>query len=247
MKRILAAIAVLLILSGCATVPKLSESDADRLKSGKSAILFVDDVEQINYLQDKYYVLAVTQEGSTSVYKGIWNSSKDLSAVHADEFSKLGLKATSAYDLLAEQDLARLTQRDRQRYTIRAPQAGSGATSADAVSSELRQALLDKGQEFLIWTSWSGYTLHIQTLGLPANQQFLCRHWIFDLQRNKFLGGGDQMWLQKLDLAGATGKDFLEKNNLAGLRSEVEQLIRTRFKSPANARTGKVLGLEPAK
>ena len=53
MKKILAAVAVLLILSGCATVPKLSASDADRLKSGKSAILFVDDVEQINYLQDK--------------------------------------------------------------------------------------------------------------------------------------------------------------------------------------------------
>lgn len=246
MRRILAVIAGLLMLSGCATVPKLSASDADRVKSGKTAILFVDDVEQINYLQDKYYVLAVTQEGSTSVYKGIWNSSKELSAVHADEFSKLGLKATSAYDLLVEEDLARLTQHDRQRYTIRAAQPDNGAASADAVASELRQALLDKGQDYLIWSSWSGYTLHIQTLGLPANQQFLCRYWIFDLRGNKFLGGGDQMWLQKLDLAGATGKDFLEKDNLAGLRSEVEKLIRTRFESPANARTGKVLGLESA-
>jgi hypothetical protein len=248
MTRILAAFTVLLVLTGCATVPKLSTSDADRVKGGKSTVLFMDDVEQINYLQDKYYVLAVTQEGSTSVYKGLWNSSKDLSAVHADEFSKLGLQAKSAFELLGEQDIARLTQEDKIRYTVQPRQTGGGpaAPAAKTITPQLRQALLDKGQDYLIWGSWSGYTLHIQTLGLPPNEQFLLRYWIFDLKQNQFLGGGDVLWLQKVDLGGQTGKDFLEKNNLAGLRSQVEKQIRARFADPPKATVGAILGLKAA-
>lgn len=245
MTRVFAAFGLLLVLAGCATLPHLSASDADRVKDGKSAVLFVDDVEQINYLQDKYYVLAVTQEGSTSLYKGIWNSSRDLSAIHADEFSKLGLKARSAYELFGAQDLERLTQEDRGRYTMRPKQpAGAAADPGQAITPELRQALLDKDQDYLIWASWSGYTLHIQTLGLPPNEQFLLRYWIFDVKKNKLLGGGDSMYLHSVDLAGQTGKEFLEKDNLAGFRSQVEKHIRARFTDPPNATIGKVLGLK---
>jgi len=246
MKRIFVAFGLLLLLAGCATVPKLSAGDADRMQAGRSTVLFVDDVEQINYLQDKYYVLAVTQEGSTSVYKGIWNSSDTLSAVNADEFSKLGLKATSAYKLFSEPDLARLTQEDRYRFTMRPKPPATGGTTpqAQSVTPQLRQALLDKGQDYLIWASWSGYTLHIQTLGLPTNEQFLLRYWVFDLKQNRLLGGGDVGWLHKVDLAGQTGKDFLEKDNLAGFRSQVEKQIRARFTDPPNATVGKILGLK---
>lgn len=246
MTRIFTTFGLLLMLVGCATVPKLSAGDADRVQSGRSTVLFVDDIEQINYLQDKYYVLAVTQEGSTSVYKGIWNSSKALSAVNADEFSKLGLKATSAYELFSEPDLARLSQEDRNRFTVRPkpPAAGGTAPQAQSVTPELRQALLDKGQDYLIWASWSGYTLHIQTLGLPPNEQFLLRYWIFDLKQNKLLGGGDVSSLHNVDLADQTGKDFLEKDNLAGFRSQVEKHIRARFRDPPNATVGKILGLK---
>jgi hypothetical protein len=154
MKRILAAFGLLVMLAGCATIPRLSADDATRVNGGSTAVLFVDDVEQINYLQDKYYVLAVTQEGSTSVYKGIWDSSKEISEVHADEFSKLGLKAKSAYDLLGAQEIARLAAGDMSRYSVQPKQqpAASGAP-AEPVSPQLRQALLDKGQDYLIWGS----------------------------------------------------------------------------------------------
>lgn len=249
MTRVFAAFGLVLMLAGCATVPKLSASDADRVQGGRSAVLFVDDVAQINYLQDKYYVLAVTQEGSTSVYKGIWDSSKDLSAVNADEFSKLGLKAKSAYEIFSEQDLTRLIQQDRNRFTVQSkpPVGGAAAPAAQGLAPELRQALLDKGQDYLIWASWSGYTLHIQTLGLPPNEQFLLRYWIVDVKQNKVLGGGDVGWMHSVDLAGQTGKDFLEKDNLAGFRSQVEKQIRARFRDPPKMTVGKILGLkEPA-
>lgn len=248
MTRILAALGMVFVLAGCATMPKLTADEADRVTGGKTAVLFVDDVEQINYLQDKYYVLAVTQEGSTSVYKGIWNSSKDLSAVHADEFSKLGLKAKSAYEILGEQNVPRLTLNDRIRYTVRAtpPVGAAAANPVQTITPELRQALLDKGQDYLIWASWSGYTLHIQTLGLPPNEQFLLRYWIFDLKQDKLLAGGDCAWLQKVDLAGQTGKEFLENNNLAGFRSQVEKQMRARYREPPKQTVAKVLGLKGA-
>jgi len=253
MSRLLTAFGLLLILTGCATIPHLTASDADRVKSGKSVVLFVDNAQQINYLQDKYYVLAVTQEGSTSLYKGIWDSGKDLSALHADEFSKLGLKTRSAYELFSEQDIAHLTQAE-DRPALQQPggsgplaalaSAGSAANPGQAISPELRQALLDKGQDYLIWASWSGYTLHIKTLGFPPDEQFVLVYRVFDVRNDKLLGGGSSMYLHRVDLEGQTGKDFLEKNNLAGLRAQVEKHIRERFTAPPNATIGRILGLQ---
>jgi hypothetical protein len=239
MKRIFAALALLTVLAGCASVQRLSAPDAARVKNGKTAVLFVDDVQQINYRQDKYYVLAVTQEGSTSIYKGIWNSGKELSAIHAEEFSKLGLKARSAYELISERDLERLAQQDSDAAAAQP----KGATDP-TLSPQLRQALLDKNQDYLIRVSWTGYTLHIQTLGLPTNEQFLIRYRIFDVKNNKLMGGGDYMYLHSVNLEGQTGKDFLEKDNLAGLRSQMEKHIRARFTEPPNATIGKILGWE---
>ena len=238
MKRILVALVLLTALAGCASVQRLSAPDAARVKNGKTAVLFEDDVQEINYRQDKYYVLAVTQEGSTSVYKGIWNSGKDLSAIHAEEFSKLGLKAKSAYELIGERDLERFVEQE-----IAAAAAAKGDT-VPTLDPQLRQALLDKNQDYLIRVSWSGYTLHIQTLGLPTNEQFVIRYRIFDVKNNKLMGGGDYMYLHSVNLEGQTGKDFLEKDNLAGLRSQMEKHIRARFTEPPNATIGKILGWE---
>jgi hypothetical protein len=70
------------------------------------------------------------------------------------------------------------------------------------------------------------------------------RYRIFDLKQNKLLGGGDVLWLEKVDLAGQTGKEFLEKNNLAGFRSQVEKQIRARFRDPPKSTVGKILGLQ---
>jgi len=233
MTRILAAITVLFLLTGCAaTLPKVSASDGARVKQGKSAVLFLDDVEQINYLQDKYYVLAVTQEGSNSVYRGLWDSSKQLSSISAEELAKIGIPSTSVYDLLAGPEVTRLTEADKTRFTFmpRAPGTGK-APRVTSVSPELRQALLDKGQKHLIWVSWTGYQLHIMTLGLAPTEQFLLRFWVVDLEQNKFLGGGDVRWFAKLDLGEQTGKEFLEANDLAGLKAQVEKDVRASIAS----------------
>lgn len=211
------------------------------MKTGKTTVLFQDEAQQINYLQDKYYVLAVTQEGSTSLYKGIWNSNKDLSALHADELAKLGLRAHSAYELFSEKDVARMLQEETE---LRLAQPKGTPAADQTISPLLRQSLLDKGQDYLIWATWSGYTLHIQTLGLPPNEQFLLVYRVFDVKKNKLLGGGTTYYLHNVNLEGQTGKDFLEKDNLAGLRSQVESHIRERFTAPPNASIGKILGLQ---
>jgi hypothetical protein len=70
------------------------------------------------------------------------------------------------------------------------------------------------------------------------------RYRIFDVRNNKFMGGGDYGYLHSLNLEGKTGKDFLETNNLQGLRAQVEQHIRERFAAPPNATIGKILGLK---
>jgi hypothetical protein len=52
--------------------------------------------------------------------------------------------------------------------------------------------------------------------------------------------------MNSVDLAGRTGKDFLEKDNLAGFRSQVENRIRTRFRDPPKQTVGTILGLKAA-
>ena len=272
MSRLLIAFGLLLTLAGCTTLPPLSSSDGDRMKTGKTTVLFDDEIQQINYLQDKYYVLAVTQEGSTSVYKGIWNSNKDLSNLHADELAKLGLRARSAYELFSDKDIERMLDEDRALRTVQSKSPAPAPTEAKTDSSLtpkpgtvlgqnaaaheaagnaeqtltplLRQSLLDKGQDYLIWATWTGYTLHIQTLGLPPNEQFVLVYRVFDVKKNKLLGGGTTFYLHNVNLEGQTGKEFLENNNLAGLRTQVENHIRERMTAPPKASIGKILGLQ---
>lgn len=244
--RILAAYAIVLVLSGCAGISPLSDQGADGVKKGKAVVLFSDDVGQINYLEDMYYVLAVTQEASNSVYRSLWDSGKDLSALTTSEFGKLGLNAVSGYDALTEEEIQRLDS-ERAKFAFQPQQQFDKATSVPpAISDSLKDLLTTKGNDYLIWANWSGFLLHIQTLGLPARVNSTVAYRIIDLRRNEVIGGALVGYNEKIDLGDSTAKQVLEKDDLAGLKAKAAEIIRTGF-DPARGKSsvGEATGLVP--
>lgn len=211
---------------------RLTAPAASTWMQGQSAVFFSDDVEQINYAKDSYYVLGFAESSTTGAYGGMWEASQPLSAINAEEFSKLGVDTVSLYDLLPAQEIPRLVATEKSRYSLVAKKEAKSAIPANgSVSEDLRAALLAKGRRYLIWVNWDGFTLHVLTLGLKPFEQMTVGYRIFDLERNEMIANSSVLFMEKIDLQGATAKDFLEQNELQRFRQDVERLMRSRFTS----------------
>ena len=216
-----------ILLSGCASVPPMPTDAAGNIKNSKSVVSFFDVTERINYIEDVYLVLGVAQVTSNSVYSGIWNSNKDLSAVHSEELSKIGVRASSLYDVLSDKEISEITAIQKEMLTLNSPGVDKSELK---LNPRYRDILLNKGFNHLFWLTWSGYTLHIKTLGLPTRGSFGTTYWIFDLNSNKLIWSGSFYTTEKVLIVGVTGKEFIEKGNLAGLKSEVTRMTKERYK-----------------
>ena len=248
--KALMAFLVAFVLGGCASLPKPLTADvASKIKQGNTAVLFYDDMGEIKYLEDKYYVLGVAQVASNSAYGGIWSSNPELSQLHTEQFSKLGLKTQSAYALLSSSDIENNSAADRALYTFKPPEKSKVKPAASpgqaALTPQLRDALLAQGQDSLIWVAWSGFTLHLQTLGLPAVEKMNTCFWVFDLKENRLLWNGTFFTFENTSIGGRTGKEFLEANDLSGLKSEVAARMRDYYQPEKrkNNDVGLLMGL----
>jgi hypothetical protein len=207
----------------------LTPATASTWMQGKSALFFADDVKQIGYVKDNYYVLGVSESSTKGAYGGLWEASLPLSAVNAEEFSKLGADTVSLYDLLPAEEIPRLV--------------ASATPPNGSVPEELRAALLAKGRSHLIWVNWDGFKLHVLTLGMKPFEQMTVGYRIFDLKRNEMIASSGVLFMERVNLQGATAKDFLERNELQQFKQDVEKLMRSRFTS---TKVGTV-GLAPRK
>ena len=223
---------------------RLTPAAASSWMQGQSALFFADDVEQINYAKDSYFVLGFAQSSTTGAYGGLWEASHPLSALNAEEFSKLGVDTVSLYDLLPAEEIPSLVAAEKSRYSLVAKKDAKSATPpVGSVSEELRAALLAKGRHYLIWMNWNGFSLNVLTLGLKSGEQMTVGYRIFDLDRNEMIANSSVLFMEKVDLQGATAKDFLERNELQRFKEDVEKLMRSRFTS---TKMGTV-GLAPRK
>jgi hypothetical protein len=243
----LAVIASLFVASGVMAGDKqlrLTPAAASSWMQGQSAVFFCDDVEQISYAKDSYFVLGFSESSTTGAYGGLWEASQPLSAINAEEFSKLGVDTVSLYDVLPAEEIPRLVAAEKSRYSLVAKQQDKSATPANgSVSEELRAALLAKGRQYLIWVNWDGFKLHVLTLGLKPFEQMTVGYRIFDLERNEMIANSSVLFMEKVDLQGATAKAFLEQNELQRFKEDVARLMRSRFTS---TKVGTV-GLAPRK
>jgi hypothetical protein len=116
--RVLMGCVLALLLTACAARP-MSPEVITQLKQGKNAVLFHDDIGEIRYIEDKYLVLGVAKVASSGTYTGVWDPNPDLSALHAEQLSGLGLQAQSAYQLLPAAFIEESISAERELYTAR--------------------------------------------------------------------------------------------------------------------------------
>jgi len=249
-QRVIFIFACALLFSGCATVAPLQPEVASKVKQSKVAVVFYDGSEQINYIEDKYLVLGVAQVASNSVYHGVWDSNRDLTTLHTQELGKLGVPATSLYDIFSDVEIAQAYAQLKEMYTRPLSSAGK-PLSAPPVTPQLAQMLIAKGYDHLIAINWTGYTLHLQTLGLPMLSKTQVGFRFLDLTNPQpLLWIGSILIWEEVEIANGTGKDFLEKNDLAGLKAEVARLFHERYRIRTdhggfNTSIGQIVGLEP--
>jgi hypothetical protein len=253
MKGLSIALTALLLLSACVAPKPLSQDMLTRLRQGSTAVLFYDDVGQVSYLEDTYYVLGVAQSAANSVYKGTWDSNRELSELHTAQLANLGLKTQSAYTLLSASmiDEFAAAERARARYTYYPDKKAKAArkkeaAGAPALSTNLRDILLAQGQDSLVWIGWSGYSLHLRTLGLGPQETLDTRFWVIDLKENRVLGEAGLLTMESLSIGEKTGKEFLESDNLHGLKARVSQRMREYYEADTrkNKDVGTLLGLK---
>lgn len=236
------------LLSACVSVPPMKSSLISDLKQGKSAVDFYDGAKEIAYIEDVYLVLAVTQEASKSVYGDLWDNSKELSALHSKELSKLGVRAQSVHDSLSGEEISEFNAMQKKMY---GRYKSGPERKTFNLSAEYRSLLLKKGYDYLFWITGPEYLLHMHALGLPAFSTITTTYWIYDLKKNTTIWSGSIKSLEKIELGERTGKEFIEKNNLSGLKDQVIRLTRERYdissgKNNYTESTGQLLGLEPA-
>ncbi|KPV07240.1 hypothetical protein APR50_14655 [Variovorax paradoxus] len=222
---------IVAVLTGCTTLqPPIQPEVSTQFKREKTAVAFFDPVGSIHYSEDVYLVLAVAQVSSDSDYAGIWDSDSALTRVHADEFSKLGLNAAplngeAGIDVPREA-VARQKSLMKAFHASRSkPEGGPG------IAPEFKESLRAHGYANLILVSWSGYFMHIPTLGLAPRHSINNSFWVYDLRKDLPLWSGAFPVAQTVTLPKNTGKSFLEENDLAGLKSETEKLARQRYRT----------------
>jgi len=244
MKRFrLIVIAGLISLTACvSTIQPMSKQQSDTLRQGTTAIAFFDKSGKINYVEDVYRVLAITQNGSSSSYKGVWDSNSMITDAHVKGFRGYGVNAKSAFKFLKKNDLA-ILKADKQRIFTGA-HAAEGVTHK--LSDKVRKALLKNKIENLILFDWHGFTLHIKTLGLDAQEKFHFNFKIFNVPSGKMLFQGYSNSMETVDLGKQSGKAYLERKGLANLKADIKRMINNRY-TVSKGSIGHVIGLKASK
>jgi len=240
--RLLAIVGLLSLTACVGTIQPMTKQQADTLRQGTTAIAFFDKSKKINYLEDVYRVLAITQNGSSSSYKGVWDSNTMITDAHVKGFRGYGVNAKSAFKVLGKNDLVKIEADNKRIFT--------GAHAAEGVTHKLdasvRKALLKNKIENLILFDWHGFTLHIKTLGLDAQEKFHFNFKIFNVPSGKMLFQGFTNSLETVDLGKQSGKAYLERKGLANLKADIKRMINNRY-TVSKGSIGHVIGLKASK
>jgi len=239
-KLLLIGVCGLLTLTACVGANKpMTKQQIDTLRQGTTAIAFFDKSEKIRYIEDVYRVLAITQNGSSSSYKGVWNSNTMITDAHVKGFRGYGVHSKSIFKVLGKNDLKNLKADKKRIFT--GTHAAEGVTHK--LSENVRRALLKKKIENLVLFDWHGFTLHIKTLGLDAQQKFHFNFKIFNVPSGKMLHQGYSSSLETVDLGKQSGKAYLERKGLANLKADIKRMINNRY-TVSKGSIGHMIGLK---
>ena len=236
-----------LILSACASInaPPMKSGEINSIKSGKAAVMFYDIAGRITYMEDTFMLLAVTTSTTHATYKGFLDINKEMSTFHANNLKSYGVNAESAYKIFSKSEAKYLDTKQAAmftRYDVAYDDDSKAKKNSKLVDADLRNQLIKKGYDYLVWVPFRGYSLHLPTLGLNPLESINMSYVLYDLKKEKMMWTGGFSTRNSIDIKGATGKDFLEKDSLKGYKNRLKTLTRTFYKDEDNSVIGTSIG-----
>jgi hypothetical protein len=222
--RLVVAICCGLVLAGCATEADVVMPGNLRteMRQQSTAVVFTDDVREVRFTWGRFNTPGLNRPDSFLPYDGELNIDPILSAVHAEELGKLGIHTTSVYDLLEGSTVERLTLPGRENRS-------KNYEMTPFVSPDLATALINKGQRYLLWVTWSGLRYFHTVLSTTPVEQISSSYWLFDLQARSLLWSGSLVDIRDSDFKNSEAKARLEDGHFAGLERLVENRYRLAY------------------
>ena len=216
----LLALAVLLAVSGCATVAPMDQSSLDDMRASNVAVALSYPEKKINYDELVYKVLWNETRSATVSFKGVWDIDLDLSSQFAEQFRNKNLKAVSVAEVLDDAEYAHFSETMAAYHPAR--------QSEDfTVDEQVRTALLDKGIEYLI--AMRCVNLHVQafSMGMDPVVQLIYRMNVVNLRTNKVQYSVASGLVARPDVEKSARE--IEADGLAKLRAAVSESLRVSF------------------
>lgn len=224
MKWLLGAIGVAL-LGGCATEESIvmPETFRSAMRQQPTAVLFTDDVGEIRYIWGRHNTVGANRPDRTAPYQDQWDAGPAITAVHAQELTKLGFQTKSIYEVLTARDASDFTSTGRE-------QRARNYENVPILTRELRDALLSRGERYLFWVTWSGLEYFHVVLPLTPEELIASSYWLFDLNTGSLVWSGGLWDLRDSNFKYAAAPAQLEADHFAGLAQLVEHRYRLAYR-----------------
>jgi hypothetical protein len=214
-----------LCVAGCATESSvmLPENLRAAMRQDATAVLFTDDVGQISYIWGRFNTPGTNRLDRIARYDGTWDPGPDVTAIHAAELAKLGFQAKSVYEILEPTGITALTAAGRENR-------GKDYEVIPIVSPTLSEALIQKGQRYLFWVTWSGLQYFHPTLPVTCTEEINSSYWLFDLRTRALVWSGGLADIRDSTFKYADATAGLEANDFAGFKRLAEERYRLAYR-----------------
>lgn len=213
-----------IFLTSCATESSVVMPGQLRtaMRQDATAVLFTDDVGVIRFIGGWYNVPASWRPDDSVRYSGQWDAGPALTAIHANELSKLGFHASSIYEILPASTVSSLTAPGRDTR-------GKNYENMPVLSPDLASALQAKGQRYLFWVTWSGLEYFHTTLPTKPVEQINSSYWLFDLNSRTLVWSGGLADIRDSTLKYPEATNQLEADDFAGFKRLVAERYRMAY------------------
>jgi hypothetical protein len=214
------------VLASCATEDSVIMPDRLRaaMRQQATAVLFTDDVGEIRYVWGRFNTPGLNRTDRSVRYGDDWDAGPVITAVHSEELARLGFQAKSIYGILANRDVSNLTapgHEDRAKNYEYTP----------LVTPEFAEPLIQRGQRYLFWVTWSGLQYFHPTLPTTPVEQISSSYWLFDLNTRSLVWSGGLADIRDSSFKYADAAAQLEGDQFAGFKRLVESRYRLAYRS----------------
>jgi hypothetical protein len=229
MFRYIIFFSALVLSSSCATksvtIAPLSPDLAQNFSRGKITVVFIDSSKTLNYIIEIYEVLNTTQRTLSSTYRDDWENDIELTELHTRQFAKQGFKVRMFTEIYSKADFNKVKLMHSQYLKDKKTNPNIKIT----LTKEIKTLLSERRIDHLVLIDWTGYTLLIKSQGLPAEEYATLNYKIFNSK------SGNEVWNAavqskiSIDLKERDGKVYLEKDEFAQFKLEVNKLILSQY------------------